>query len=342
LGGHSMLGLQVISRLHEAFRTDLPVRSLFESPTIAGLAARIDAVRGGEVPTGQGEPPPWSFLTGIQPRGSRNPLFLVPGGGGGEEEFLVYARLARELGLDYPFYGLRARGADGLQKPHTSVEQMAADYLKEIRALQPEGPYYLAGECIGGSVAYEMAQQLQAQGQEVGLLVLMDSPRPTRARYLGYHARRLFPVLSSKWYTEFAERIVFHWSELRQVEKRNRPAYFADKVGKALRMVAHGLHMTDLPEPEQRRQMNRHVRTVRASYGRCLLRYRPKPYRGRILLLVSEEFYRRNPTLGWHRLALGGIDVHRLPGNHFSYIREHVRAAATQLRACLDSAMTGR
>ncbi len=342
LGGHSLLGLQVIARLQEAFQIDLPVRSLFESPTITGLAARIDAALGGEVSTGQGEPPPWSILTAIQPGGSRSALFFVPGGGGGEEEFLVYAKLARELGLDYPFYGLRARGADGIQKPHTCVEEMAADYLKEIRAFQPEGPYCVAGECGGGSVAYEMAQQLQAQGQEVGLLVLMDSPRPTKAAYLTYRARRFFPVLSSKWYAEFVERIVFHWRELRQLERRNRLVYIADKVGKALRMVAHGMHLTDLPEPERRRQMNRHVQIVRASYGRCLLRYRPQPYRGRIHMLVSEEFYGRNPTLGWQRLVLGGIDVHRVPGNHLTYIREHVRAAAMQLRACLDSAVAGR
>jgi thioesterase domain-containing protein len=92
--------------------------------------------------------------------------------------------LTHFVGEEYSFYGLRARSADGTQEAHPSVEQMASDYLKEIRSVQPEGPYYLVGNCIGGVVAYEIARQLEAQHQKVALLVLMDTRRPTRLNYL--------------------------------------------------------------------------------------------------------------------------------------------------------------
>src|SRR5207253_8181650 len=103
----------------------------------------------------------WSYLFELQTGKDRGPLFFFPGGGGSEPEFFIYAGLARHVGSEYPVYGLRVRGADGFSKPHTSVEQMAAAYLEEIRAIEPEGPYFLIGECAGGVIAYEAACQLR-------------------------------------------------------------------------------------------------------------------------------------------------------------------------------------
>ena len=88
---------------------------------------------------------------------------------------LEYYDLARHLGADQPFYGLQSAGLDGSRPPHTRVEDMAAHYIKEMRELQPEGPYFIGGRSLGGMVAFEMAQQLKAQGQAIGLLALLDT-----------------------------------------------------------------------------------------------------------------------------------------------------------------------
>ena len=113
----------------------------------------------------------------IQPAGTRQPLFAVPGIGG---NVVCYHDLSRLLGPDQPFYGLQSRGLSGTESPRTDIEDMATAYLAEIRQVQPEGPYNLLGACMGAVVAYEMAQQLHAAGEQVGLLVLLEPRAPFR------------------------------------------------------------------------------------------------------------------------------------------------------------------
>src|SRR5439155_4504057 len=100
------------------------------------------------------------------------PFSCVHGAGG---HVLNYYALAHHLGADQPYYGLQAQGLDGPQPIHHTIDEMAAHYLEEIRSLQPEGPYLLGGYCMGGTIAFEMAQQLHAEGQQVGLLALFDT-----------------------------------------------------------------------------------------------------------------------------------------------------------------------
>src|SRR5262249_24350348 len=102
-----------------------------------------------------------------------------------------YNALAWLLGPAQPFYGLQSRGLDGVKDPPSRIEDIAAEFLCEIREVQPEGPYYLIGLCMGGVVAYEMAQQLHAAGQQVGLLGLLETwpPGPASARQLRLRGR---------------------------------------------------------------------------------------------------------------------------------------------------------
>ncbi|NEO64566.1 MAG: hypothetical protein F6J98_30815 [Moorea sp. SIO4G2] len=117
----------------------------------------------------------WSTLVPIQPNGNKRPFFLVPGGGG---NVVYYSYLARHLSSDQPFYGLQAVGLDGETEPYTRVEDIAAHNIQEIQSIQPQGPYLLGGHSFAGKVAFEMAQQLQKQGQEVGLLAILDTTAP--------------------------------------------------------------------------------------------------------------------------------------------------------------------
>src|SRR5205807_4621015 len=144
----------LFAQIEEQLGKRLPLATLFQAPTVAQLAGILKKENA----------PSWSSLVSIQTLGSRLPFFCVHAVGG---NVLEYYDLARHLGSDQPFYGLQSQGLDGKQAPLTRIEEMAAYYIKEIRKVQPEGPYAVGGRSFGGIVAFEMACQLHAQGQEV-------------------------------------------------------------------------------------------------------------------------------------------------------------------------------
>jgi thioesterase domain-containing protein/acyl carrier protein/NRPS condensation-like uncharacterized protein len=167
LGGHSLLAVKLFAEMEKRFGKNLPLSVLFQAPTISQLA---DVVQHAE------ETVSWSPLVTIQAGDPKKlPLFCVHGAG---FNVLIYRDVALNLGPDQPVYGLQARGLDGNQPIHLSFESIAADYIREIQTIQPEGPYMLGGLSNGGNIALEMAQQLRKQGQEVILLALFDTYGP--------------------------------------------------------------------------------------------------------------------------------------------------------------------
>src|SRR4030095_6864448 len=160
LGGHSLQAVRMFAQVEKTFGKTIPLATLFQAGTIKKLA---DILRK------DGWSSPESSLVPIQPNGSKPPLFCIHAGGG---HVLFYRDLARRLGSDQPFYGIQARRLRGRQVAHSSVEEMAAHYIEEMRTVQPNGPYYLGGSSFGGLVAFEMARQLDAQGAEVALVAL--------------------------------------------------------------------------------------------------------------------------------------------------------------------------
>lgn len=163
LGGDSSLTVQLFLRIEKLFRVKLPLPVLFEAPTIAELARVLET-----------EISKWSSasLVALLRSGSRPPLFCVHGVSGSVS---IYDDLCDHLGSDQPVYGLQAQGFDGTGAPLTTIEDMAARYIEEIRKVSPHGPYFLGGHGMGGTIAFEMAQQLYAGGDKVGLLALMDT-----------------------------------------------------------------------------------------------------------------------------------------------------------------------
>nr|WP_306464213.1 non-ribosomal peptide synthetase [Corallococcus exiguus] len=163
LGGHSLLAVKLMARIRERFHRELPLAALFQAPTVETLARLLRQA-----------PEVFSPLVPIQREGSQRPFFCVHPVGG---NVLAYAALAKQLGPEQPFYGLQSQGLDGSRPPLDTVEAMAALYVNAVRTVQPHGPYRLGGWSMGGVVAFEMARQLQARGETVELVALID-PSP--------------------------------------------------------------------------------------------------------------------------------------------------------------------
>tara|TARA_R110002049_G_scaffold23781_7_gene84818 strand:+ start:21229 stop:27666 length:6438 start_codon:yes stop_codon:yes gene_type:complete len=183
LGGHSLIAVRLFAAVKREFKVEFPISVLFEAPTIAKCAALIaaetGAVEGEDDSAAPAEPARrFTYLVPLNqsPRQTA-PLFIVAGMFG---NVLNLRHLALPFYDERPVMGVQARGLVGDDAPHTDVTEAAADYLSEIRAMQPEGPYLLAGYSGGGITAYEMACQLRAAGQEVAVLAMLDTPLPVR------------------------------------------------------------------------------------------------------------------------------------------------------------------
>jgi nonribosomal peptide synthetase DhbF len=163
LGGHSLLATRLISRIRAQIGAELSIRSLFEAPTVADLAAQLKAANGHD---------PLDVLLPLRARGTSSPLFCFHPAGGLSWR---YSGLLPLLKADRPIYGLQARGISNSETLPSTLEEMAADYLQRMRELQPKGPYLLLGWSFGGLVAYEIATQLQSQGERGTLVALLDS-----------------------------------------------------------------------------------------------------------------------------------------------------------------------
>ncbi|HEY7141945.1 MAG TPA: thioesterase domain-containing protein [Methylomirabilota bacterium] len=317
LGGESLPALRIMARIRTTFAVELDVRSLIDAPTVAEMARLVGERLAARTAPGEASAPEraaggeWAHLVELQAGRGRRPVFVIPGGVGGEGEFFVYARLARHVGPEHPFYGLKARSAEGKEASPDSVEEMASEYLREIRARQPDGPLIVVGECAGGVIAYEIAQRLYAEGQEPALLLLMDTPRPD-----DFSEPRAHFLHITRW--------THHREELRRLSAKDKLGYLVRAGGRMVQTM--GRARADA------------VGDIQRTYVQAIYGYRPKPYRGKLTLLVNEEVSRISPSLGWADLAAGGIEIRRVPGNHVSYIRGSVRAVARTLRECLEQA----
>jgi phthiocerol/phenolphthiocerol synthesis type-I polyketide synthase E len=323
LGGDSPLAVQLFAQIDKEFKIRLPLATLFEAPTIEELARVLQR----ETPTSH-----WSSVVPIQPIGSRPPLFCVHGAGG---NVLIYRDLSRHLGSDQPFFGLQARGLDGSRPPLTRVEEMAALYVREMRRVQPSGPYFLGGYCLGGTIAFEMAQQLQSRGEEVALLALFDT--------LNWYKVPL-PSIWGKGYHQ-AERLVFHAANFLGLDFAGKVMFFLEKL-KVLRSrvpVWRGMLLAkfakDSPSGKSRSRL---LGDIWQANDRAGFDYAPQPYQGVITDFRPIKQYRMGskPGLKWDRLAQGGQEIVLLPVYPAGMLLEpFVNHLATALRRSIDAAI---
>ncbi|PYJ58723.1 MAG: non-ribosomal peptide synthetase [Verrucomicrobia bacterium] len=334
LGGHSMLGVRLFAQMEKHFGKKLPLASLFQAPTVEQLAALLREKK---------TLSSCSSLVSIQPKGIKPPIFFVHGAGGGN--LWTYANLAPHLGPSQPVYGLESRGMRGLEE-FTRIEDMAAHYIEEIRTVQPRGPYYLSGYCLGGNVAYEIARQLHEQGEPVALLALLEStPANTSYERVPWWRPRFlfdFTINAVHWLNSFAdldpaERRSLVRRKFRTLMKKLRQRFGRNNAGPAAIDLEDVIDVSQFPEIELK-LWEAHMRAIRD--------YVPKPYPGRVTLFRT----RGQPFLcsfdaqyGWGELAAGGVEVILIPGSHEKiFVEPHARMLATKLSACLNEAQWRR
>ena len=307
LGGDSLQAVELFMRVEAAFGQRLPRSALFEAGTVSEMARRIEAA----VPSASVVP--------VQPDGDRPPFFCVHGGTG---EVLNFRPLAKRLGPSQPFYAIQAAGLDGTALPPVRVEELAAEYIREIKKVQPTGPYYLGGFSFGGRVAYVMARQLREAGERVGLLALLD---PFSG--LGRHRVELGPWLVSQW------RVV------RGLGPAAMPGYMWRRVRRfSGRMATRGrLFGVQLALRHYQGQEDALPGFLRRPEDRLTLAhesYRPVPYDGSAVLFQAQRNIRTHADAhaGWHKLVRGGLEVFPMPCSHSQIMEEpYVREMADVL-----------
>jgi amino acid adenylation domain-containing protein len=300
LGGNSLDALRTVAEIEEKLGVPLTLSAFNRARTIENLAEVIQGHDSTE----------FSYLVAVEPGGSKPPFFCVPPSA---TTVMAFGKLAQHMGKERPFYGLDYAGMDAKHPPHLSIPEMAETYLEEIKRVQPEGPYFLGGMCFGGLVAYEMAQQLLAQGQKVAFLGILDSTHaPNLSKPRGYYVFLVTRFINQKL---LRGRFTVGASSMR------------------------------IPGDDVYRNQVQHVF---ASHNYARMKYRTTTYPGKITLFNTTGRKGQFARQQWDPIAQGGLEVVKIPGVHLghmfgmgengdTFIREpHVQVLAEKLKKCLD------
>jgi thioesterase domain-containing protein len=339
MGGSSLLAAQLLRRLVDTFANEnLTLSSLLEAPTVEEFGALLET----------GGLKEYHSLVPMRAGGTRPPFYCIHGDGG---NVLSLRDLAMAMPADQPFYCLQAAGLDGKTEPFTSVEETATHYVKEVRSFQGEGPYYIGGTCYGGLVAFEMARQLRQQGQEVGIVALIDTHNNAYAS--------MMPKTKLVYYNiRFVlQRLVHHARRLGGLGSVDRKNYL---VGRVRSMRSHLRGFASIITGGSRTQVVGSPApgiafddAMHGGFHRTLMRvveanleaqrnFVPKVYEGSVTLFKAanplvEPYQDRH--FGWGPVVRGDIDAYVVPGEHADITEEpRVRILASLLEACLRKA----
>ena len=311
LGGHSLTTVKLVAQIRKHLAIDLPISAVFAAPTIEQLAVLVCE---------EGWVAPKNCIIEIQPAGSKPPLFLI----GAEQA------LARHLDREQPIYALSFLGMLETDVPSIRLMDIAENFVRSIRSVQPTGPYHLAGYSSGGVVAFEVAQLLVTDGDEVALLALLDTYGP---------GTRSLP---------FIEKLAAHWRALKSRERIKRLNYLLY----LLKKVVNNIKESDEPFglfnslSFSRRYSSLTIKSIKRLFHSALRNHVPQVFRGRGVLLRSQAVVATcydDVDRGWTGLFEGGLDIHEVPGDHRTMLDDpNARQVADRLQQCLDKAQQNR
>jgi thioesterase domain-containing protein/acyl carrier protein len=307
LGGDSFVAVTLFTEIERVFGQAPPLSALLDCPTIRLLAARLEQLQG------EGARRP---VIAIRPQGTRPPLFVVHAVKG---HVLFVRTLARHLDKNQPLYAIQARGIEAGETPHQRFDQMAEDYVAALRRVQPKGPYHLAGYCIGSLIAFEMAQQLRAAGEEVAIVMMIDPD---------YHPT-IVPWLY--WRNPNAPHI--------------RAWRVAIRAGLLARRLTHRLlgREKSSVRPIVTGEELRRQAAIRAGIMAALKVYRPRPYDGRVVMVCAADRrpHLSNETHGWPTIA-PRIEILELAQSHRDIFYDALPALGRELQSQLDRVQAER
>jgi thioesterase domain-containing protein/acyl carrier protein len=336
LGGHSLLAVRLFARIERDFGIRLPLTTLFHAATISNLANLL------REPGGDSDKQ--SVVVHIRFGNGKPILFGVHGHEGG---VLFWRDIVMHLPPDQPFYAIQAQGVDGLQPALTRIENMASLYVREVQKIQPHGPYFLCGFSMGGEIAFEMSQQLLQIGEQVDLLVMLDTKNPERfvrvaTQTMGdadieVEDSRMDRILDNG----IRKRIQWHIRQLLGRGERSGVVHIwlliQTWVVRAVifRLVSF-LHARHIRIPDSLLMLY-----LRTAHSKALYAYIPTHYPGKVTLFRSLETKQKNPDdspWGWKSLADGGLEIHYFDATHNIVDEDYAEEVAHKLQECLDQA----
>ncbi|MBP5972976.1 SDR family oxidoreductase [Brasilonema sp. CT11] len=321
LGGHSLLAVHLMAKIKKQLGQNIQLSALFQGPTIKHLASILHEQANNQTSSG---------LVAIQPQGSKPPLFFVHPVGG---NILCYYELSRHLGSEQPFYGLQALGLNGECEPYTRIEDMATQYIKALRDIQPNGPYFLGGWSMGGVVAFEMAQQLLRHGDQVAMLAMLDSPAPVKSEQTAeiddYDDVKILVDFAIDMAKSAGKNLSGSVEELQGLTLDEQLNYFLKQA-----------RIANLLPLDFELQQLRCLLKVFKSNVLALQSYAPQVYPNQIIYFhASEEVSNNfeNPTLFWGELSGAPVEIITIPSNHYTIItRPHIQVVVEQLNLFIN------
>jgi thioesterase domain-containing protein/acyl carrier protein len=315
MGGHSVLAVRLMSSAEKEFGVRLPLTELFNSPTVAAMAAQIDRRDGAS---------DWQPIVTVNATGNRIPLLCFHPVGG---NVLCYHNLAEALGPEQPVYMVQSYGLEEGQPLHPSVEAMVGAYLTAMKGVIPEGPLALAGWSFGGLLAWEAACQLQRVGVDVRALIMLDAVAVPEV------VRDLLRKDESEYLAAlFDEMGLFDADTLRPLNQEQRLELILER-GKGGHYLPDGLDRAGM----------RRLLALFQNNGLAAVRYHPHRFDGKLLLVRPKIASKQapgvlgDPLSGWGPLPTKGVTLRWMDGTHGQMlVKPWLDQLACHMRSWLD------